>query len=49
MIYVIDGKIEVKDQVLEAHDTLLLYESDNLLIKIIDEAHIQIVETFAKE
>jgi redox-sensitive bicupin YhaK (pirin superfamily) len=49
MIYVIDGKIKVNDQILEAHDTLLLYESDNLSIKIIEEAHIQLVETFAKE
>jgi redox-sensitive bicupin YhaK (pirin superfamily) len=49
MVYLIDGKIELQDQVLEAHDSLLLYEANNLSIRIIEEAHIQLVETFAKE
>lgn len=48
MVYLIDGKIEVNGIVLESHDTALFFETDKLLFHIIEDAHIQLIETDPK-
>jgi redox-sensitive bicupin YhaK (pirin superfamily) len=46
MIYVIDGIATIDGTLVEANDTIFLYDQEKVSIKVIDDAHLQIIETF---
>ncbi|MET3981857.1 redox-sensitive bicupin YhaK (pirin superfamily) [Mucilaginibacter sp. UYP25] len=48
MIYVVDGKIKIGRDELDSNDTLFLYQPENFKIDVIENAHIQVIETFAQ-
>ncbi|MFC3559103.1 pirin family protein [Pedobacter jamesrossensis] len=48
MVYVIDGKIEVEENILEAQDTIFLFKPADLKLTILEDSHIQLIETFVE-
>lgn len=47
MIYLIEGKVKVGEKGLDRNDTYFLYDTGDVVIDIIEDAHIQIIETLA--